>query len=96
VNRDIRSSFRNMIQFRPTSARAFARRVLDDISLDIGLGERVALIGSNGAGKTTLIRCLLGEYTFDGEVTPSTVATRAGSARRCWARSVSCRNCRRR
>jgi ABC-2 type transport system ATP-binding protein len=33
------------------------------------LSERVALIGSNGAGKTTLIRCLLGEYTFDGRVT---------------------------
>ena len=43
-------------------------RVLDGINLDIGLGERVALIGSNGAGKTTLIRCLLGEYTHDGEV----------------------------
>ncbi len=28
----------------------------------------MALIGSNGAGKTTLIRCLLGEYTHDGEV----------------------------
>lgn len=43
-------------------------RVLDDIDLEIGVGERVALIGSNGAGKTSLIRCLLGEYEHDGVV----------------------------
>jgi ABC-2 type transport system ATP-binding protein len=51
-------------------AKVFRRaRVLDDINLEIGLGERVALIGSNGAGKTTLIRCLLGQYTHEGQVT---------------------------
>ncbi len=41
-------------------------RVLDDLSLEIGREERVALVGSNGAGKTTLIRCLLGEYHHEG------------------------------
>ena len=57
-----------MIRFNKLS-KSFRRiKILDGIDLSIGLGERVALIGSNGAGKTTLIRCLLGEYTFDGEV----------------------------
>lgn len=57
-----------MIQFQNIAKTFRKTRVLDGIDLRIGLGERVALIGSNGAGKTTLIRCLLGEYTHDGEV----------------------------
>ncbi len=57
-----------MIRFQNVSKSFRRARILDGIDLGVKLGERVALIGSNGAGKTTLIRCLLGEYTHDGEV----------------------------
>lgn len=57
-----------MIRFHHVTKSFRRARILDSIDLEVGLGERVALIGSNGAGKTTLIRCLLGEYTHDGEV----------------------------
>ena len=57
-----------MIQLDDLGKTFRRQRVLDGIRLEIGLGERVALIGSNGAGKTTLIRCLLGEYTHEGRV----------------------------
>jgi branched-chain amino acid transport system ATP-binding protein len=38
---------------------------LDDVSMEIGQGERVGLIGPNGAGKTTFFNCLLGMIPTD-------------------------------
>jgi len=58
-----------MIKLNHVSKTFKRNQVLNNIDLKIGLGERIALVGSNGAGKTTLIRCLLGEYTYEGEVT---------------------------
>jgi len=38
-------------------------RALQDITLTIESGERVALLGHNGAGKTTLLRAIAGIYS---------------------------------
>jgi len=39
--------------------------VLDDISLDIRAGEKIALVGASGGGKTTLVQVILGLYPPD-------------------------------
>ena len=39
--------------------------LFDGLDLQIGRGERWAIVGPNGAGKTTLVRCLLGELAPD-------------------------------
>jgi iron complex transport system ATP-binding protein len=51
-----------------------ARRVLEDVSLAVGRGAIVGLLGPNGSGKTTLLRILAGilqpaagQVTIDGE-----------------------------
>ena len=42
------------------SAGYDAVRVLDDVSLSVGAGETVTLLGTNGNGKSTLLKCVMG------------------------------------
>ncbi len=58
-----------MINIKQVSKQFRRVSVLNNIDLDVNHGDRIALVGSNGAGKTTLIRCLLGEYNFQGSIT---------------------------
>lgn len=58
-----------MIRARDLTKRYGAQTVLDGLDLEVGRGERVAVLGVNGAGKTTLFRCLLGLTDFDGLLT---------------------------
>lgn len=45
------------------------RAVLSGVSLTVGRGELVAVLGSSGAGKTTILRCIAGHLEPDaGEV----------------------------
>ena len=47
------------IRFREVTKRYGKRPVLSGLTLDVGAGESLALVGINGAGKTTCIKGLL-------------------------------------
>jgi polar amino acid transport system ATP-binding protein len=62
------------IRFRGVNKSFGSVHVLNDLDLDIGPGEKVALIGPSGSGKTTILRMLMtlerpdsGTVEVDGE-----------------------------
>jgi iron complex transport system ATP-binding protein len=59
----------NFIEFRKVSVMRNSRKILDDISVNIGCEENVVLMGPNGSGKSTFIKLIIGEiypsYTGD-------------------------------
>lgn len=76
----------NSITIANLNASYGAVRVLNGISMRIGSGETVALLGTNGNGKSTLIKCIMGAARpTSGQVTieidgrqydPSTMKTK--------------------
>ncbi|WP_456403265.1 ABC transporter ATP-binding protein [Hydrogenimonas sp.] len=55
-----------IVEAQNVTKRFMGAKVLDSVTLDIRLGERIAMMGPNGAGKTTLVRAILGFYHLDG------------------------------
>ena len=50
----------NSITVNAIDAAYGAVRVLEDVSLRVGSGETVVLLGTNGNGKSTLMKCIMG------------------------------------
>src|SRR5262245_37719137 len=59
----------NRIVLTDVDAGYGAVRVLHRVSIEVGEGETVALLGTNGNGKSTLMKCIMGLVPVDaGEV----------------------------
>jgi zinc/manganese transport system ATP-binding protein len=54
------TQLRSVLCVRDLAVDLGGRRVLHDVSFEIGPGQFTGLIGSNGVGKTTLMRVILG------------------------------------
>lgn len=69
--RDVCSRVNDMssiIEFRDVSKSFGALRVLDRLNMEVGAGEKLALIGPSGSGKTTILRILMTLETIDDGV----------------------------
>ncbi len=61
---------RNLVNLKDVGKGYASRTVLADITLGIGAGERIGVVGRNGDGKSTLLRLIAGtEHADRGEVT---------------------------
>ncbi|MCD4811711.1 ATP-binding cassette domain-containing protein [bacterium] len=59
-----------MLQIKNLSYEVGGKTILKDISLFLGRGEKVGVVGVNGAGKSTLLKTIVGKVEKDsGEIT---------------------------
>jgi branched-chain amino acid transport system ATP-binding protein len=58
----------SLLELRKVEARYGPVKALHGVTLTVGEGELVAVLGANGAGKTTTLRAVSGTVKRDGEV----------------------------
>ena len=60
-----RASGKQVAKLTDVSKGFDGRIIIDSVSLRIGRGERIGVVGPNGSGKTTLLKLIMGELEAD-------------------------------
>ena len=59
----------DIVTVRDLSKKYGHKTVLRGLNLHLKQGEVVLLLGQNGAGKTTTVNCILGQTSYNGQIT---------------------------
>ncbi|MDC0460518.1 ABC-F family ATP-binding cassette domain-containing protein [Crocinitomicaceae bacterium] len=59
---------KQVLEIESLSKSYSEKNILNDISIAIGRGEKIALLGANGIGKSTLLKCITNKIEFSGSI----------------------------
>jgi ATP-binding cassette, subfamily F, member 3 len=57
-----------VLELKQLSKKYDEKTIFTDVSISVGRGEKIALLGPNGIGKSTLLKAIMKEIDFSGDV----------------------------
>jgi ATP-binding cassette subfamily F protein 3 len=59
---------KQVLEIEDLSKEYTNKKILNDVSISVGRGEKIALLGANGIGKSTLLKCITNKIDFTGKI----------------------------
>ncbi len=69
---------RTVFELEDVTIKAGPKLLLENLTFNLGPGDRIGLLGVNGAGKTSLLRAMQAAYATDGDVQPASGVVKVG------------------
>lgn len=69
---------RTVFELEDVTVKAGPKLLLENLTWNLGPGDRIGLLGVNGAGKTSLLRAMQAAYATQGDVQPASGVIKVG------------------
>ncbi|WP_035798497.1 ABC-F family ATP-binding cassette domain-containing protein [Kitasatospora mediocidica] len=69
---------RTVFELEDVTVKAGPKLLLEQLTWNLGPGDRIGLLGVNGAGKTSLLRAMQAAYNSQGDVQPASGVIKVG------------------